>query len=204
MRHLLLSTLMLSAFIPAAAMAEPASKANPWMIRGRIIDVKPQEDSSVNIGGDVDVDFAVVPEVDFSYFLTDHIAAELILATSKHEMEYNGATDLGSAWALPPTVTLQYHFTPDQAFSPYVGAGVNYTYFYGEDTASGFTDLEVDGGLGYAFQAGADYWLNDNWGVNVDVKKVFLNVDAKLNGGAIRADVDLDPWIIGAGVSYRF
>ena len=105
---------------------------------------------------------------------------------------------------MPPTVTLQYHFTPQNTFSPYVGAGVNYSYFYGEETGTGFTDLEVEGGFGVALQAGTDIWLNENWGLNLDVKKIFLNIDGKLNDGAIRADIDLDPWIVGAGVSYRF
>ncbi|MBP7763462.1 MAG: OmpW family protein, partial [Alphaproteobacteria bacterium] len=38
----------------------------------------------------------------------------------------------------------------------------------------------------------------------LDVKKLWLDVDASLNNGAIQADVDMDPWIVGAGVSYRF
>lgn len=181
----------------------------PWskerfQIRVRAIDVIPDVDSSVNIGGEVDADYAITPEVDFTYFFTPHIAAELIAATSRHDVEYTGDVDLGKAWVLPPTVMLQYHFTPDNAFSPYVGAGVNYSVFYGEDTASGFTDLNVDNGVGYGLQAGADYWINENWGVNLDVKKLWLNVDATLNNGAIQADIDMDPWIVGAGVSYRF
>lgn len=181
----------------------------PWakerfQIRARIIDVDPVVDSSVNIGGTVDADNAFTPEVDFTYFFTNNIAAELIAATSKHDVSYNGSTDLGEAWVLPPTLTLQYHFTPDSKFSPYVGAGLNYSIFYSEDAATGFNNLKVGNGVGYALQAGADYWINDNWGVNLDVKKIFLNVDAKLNDGAIRADIDMDPWVFGAGVSYRF
>ena len=128
----------------------------------------------------------------------------MIAATSKHDLNYTGDVSLGDAWVLPPTLMLQYHFTPDNQFSPYVGAGLNYSIFYAEDAASGFTDLEVDNGVGYGLQAGADFWVNDHWGVNLDVKKLWLNVDAKLNNGAIRADVDMDPWIVGAGVSYRF
>ncbi len=194
------------------AMAQPATAQDQnsiwakenWQIRVRAIDVIPDVDSSVNIGGEVDADNAVVPELDISYFFTDHIAAELILATSKHDMDYTGNIDLGDAMILPPTLTLQYHFTPDQAFSPYVGAGINYSMFYNEDAAAGFTDLEVDNGVGLALQAGFDYWLDEHWGLNADVKKIFLNVDATLNNGTIRADVDLDPWVVGAGVSYRF
>jgi len=26
----------------------------------------------------------------------------------------------------------------------------------------------------------------------------------KINGGAINADVDLDPWVFGVGIGYRF
>ncbi len=89
-------------------------------------------------------------------------------------------------------------------FSPYVGAGINYSYFYGEESGAGFTDLDVEGGVGVALQVGSDIWINENWGLNFDVKKLFLNVDGTLNNGGVRADIDLDPWIVGAGVSFRF
>ncbi|MCC7305119.1 MAG: OmpW family protein [Alphaproteobacteria bacterium] len=201
-----LSLLLLPVFaFPASArdLGETWSKER-FQIRVRAIDVQPDVESSVNIGGEVDADYAIVPEVDFTYYFTPSIAAELIAATSKHDIDYNSNTDLGSAWVLPPTLTLQYHFMPDSAFSPYVGAGVNYSIFYGEDTATGFTSLEVDNGWGPALQVGADYWLNDHWGLNLDLKKIWLNVDAELNSGGIQADIDMDPWVIGAGVSYRF
>ncbi len=140
-----LGLLMLTQPASAQDQSNIWAKEN-WQIRVRAIDVIPDVDSSVNIGGEVDADNAVVPELDISYFFTDHIAAELILATSKHDMDYTGNVDLGDAMILPPTLTLQYHFTPDQAFSPYVGAGVNYSMFYNEDAAAGFTDLNVDNG----------------------------------------------------------
>lgn len=206
------SAALLSAALGLVLSVQPAeakdgnsfwAKEN-WQFRLRAIDVAPDEDSTVNIGGEASADDAIVPEFDITYFFTDNIAAELILATSPHELDYNSTTPLGDVWALPPTVTLQYHFTPDSMFSPYLGAGVNYSWFYGEDTAPGFTNLEVDGGFGWALQAGADLWINKNWGLNLDVKKIFLNVDAELNDGAVRADVDLDPWVVGAGVSYKF
>lgn len=185
-------------------IASNAFAKERFMVRARAIYVAPDESSNLNIGGDLHVSKSVTPEVDLSYFFTDHIAAELIAATSKHHLEYNGATNIGDAWILPPTITLQYHFTPNKAFSPYIGAGVNYSFFYGESSANGFTDLDVHNGLGYAFQAGFDYWLDDHWGVNFDIKKLMLNVNASANNGVIQADVDLDPWIMGAGVSYRF
>lgn len=176
-----------------------------FQIRARGRFVAPDDSSRVTpIGGNTDVSTEFVPEVDITYFFTNNIAAELIAATAEHEIDHNVAGDLGTAWILPPTLTLQYHFTPDQKLSPYVGAGLNYSMFYGEDEAAAFTDLDVDGGIGYALQAGVDYWIDDNWGLNLDVKKIYLEIDGELNNGAVRADIDLDPWIVGAGVSYRF
>ncbi len=163
---------------------------------------------NTSIGGETEADDAFVPELDITYFFTKNIAAELILATSKHELSASdtsaGNLDLGETWILPPVLTLQYHFTPDSKFSPYVGAGINYTFTYGEDNGADTDKTEAGNGFGWALQAGADYWLDDHWGLNLDVKKVWVDVDATLNDGAVTGNVELDPWIIGTGVSYRF
>lgn len=211
----LLGTALLAACIAQPAMAgERTVSGTDWLakerfqVRARAVGVVPDERSDVTAGGaplagDIEVSNALVPEIDVTYFFTDHIAAELIAATARHEMDLDD-TNLGKAWILPPTLTAQYHFTPDAAFSPYVGAGVTYALMYSEKTGDGFTDLDVGNGVGPALQVGFDYWLDDHWGVNMDVKKIWMNLDATLNNGNIKADVDLDPWLIGAGVSYRF
>ena len=66
--------------------------------------------------------------------VTDHIGVELIAATSKHTISgVTGTTGsigkLASTWVLPPTLTVQYHPTPEAKLRPYVGAGINYTLF---------------------------------------------------------------------------
>ena len=130
----------------------------------------------------------------------------MIAATAEHTVTAGNNT-LGDTWILPPTLTLQYHFQPEQKFSPYIGAGVNYSLFYGEDGQGVFNNLEVEGGFGFAVQAGFDYWLSENWGLNADIKYVDLNVDVDVNQGATPLsadDVELDPWIVGIGASYRF
>lgn len=177
-----------------------------FQIRARMIDVAADGDGHVeNTALQTDVEHSITPEIDLTYFFTDHIAAELIAATSEHEINADNL-NLGEAWILPPTLTLQYHFQPEEKFSPYIGAGINYSMFYGESDGTGFNDLDVDGGVGYALQAGFDYWLNENWGLNMDVKYIDLNVDVAVNNAPrLHArDVDLDPWIFGVGVSYRF
>lgn len=181
-----------------------------FQLRARVIGVLPDGGGNTTIGGEPDASNAVVPEFDITYFFTKHIAAELILATSPHELTLKnrpgGAADLnlGDTMILPPTLTLQYHFTPDKKFSPYIGAGINYTLPYAEDDGSDTTSLDADGSVGWALQAGTDYWLDEHWGLNFDVKKIWVDVDASLNNDTITANVELNPWVVGAGVAYRF
>lgn len=200
---LVTTALSLSLMMPAAQAAE-----GDWMVRGRLISIVPDESSTISpIGGKADLSNEVVPELDFTYFFTKNIAAELILATSKHDATAKGTAvgtvDVGSVWVLPPTLTLQYHFTDFEGFKPYLGAGVNYTFYYDEDAGSQ-QRLETEDAFGIALQAGVDVPLQGNWGWNFDVKKIYLDADSKWNNGAIVGNIDLDPWIIGTGLSYRF
>ncbi len=195
------------AFFAATQAAFAADSTNTnngkWMVRARALGVIPQEDSSLNIGGHVKVDNSVVPELDVTYFFTDNISAELIAAVTKHNVHTNGGVDAGSAWLLPPTLTLQYHFNQLEAIKPYVGAGINYTHFYNED-AGALNAVKYEDSWGAALQAGVDVPLQNNWYLNADVKKVFINTTAKFAPSGVRADVDLDPWLVGVGVGYRF
>lgn len=195
---------------PAVAAEFKTKEAGDILLRVRGIAVTPDESSSISVvGGDVDASDEYVPEVDVSYFITNNIALELIAATTNHDMKADntllGNVDLGDVGVIPPTLTLQYHFMTDNQFSPYIGAGLNYMFFYNEDAPGGtVTSIDYDNGIGYALQAGFDVAIQGNWSVNADVKKIFFNTDVDINNGAIAADVDLDPWIFGVGVGYRF
>jgi outer membrane protein len=180
--------------------------AGDFLVRGRLIDAIPRDHASVSAGGSVDVSNEIVPEVDFSYFVTDNIAFELIAATTRHSVTWTpSGTSLGKVSLLPPTLTAQYHFMPKEKLSPYVGAGLNYTFFYNEDAPGGaITSVDYKNHIGYALQAGVDYALGGAWSLNLDVKKIFLRTDVSVNSGAVTAKVDLDPWIVGLGVGYRF
>lgn len=215
MKKILLASALISTSLAGFSMPTMARDLTQagWLdkerfqLRGRVVGVFADGDGVVEgtaLG--TDVGDAVTPEVDLTYFFTENIAAELIAGTAQHEVSA-GSLDLGETWILPPTLTLQYHFTPDQKFSPYIGAGINYSLFYGEDDGTGFDDLDVKGGFGYALQAGVDYWFNEHWGVNFDAKYIDLEVDADVTLGGTRLhanNVDLNPWIIGVGVSYKF
>ncbi|MDG1287709.1 MAG: OmpW family outer membrane protein [Rickettsiales bacterium] len=206
------SLLMATTLFTGVAQADSLANADRWakerfMLRGRVIGVVPQEDSSTNIGGHVTADAAIVPELDLTYFFTDHISAELIAAITPHDMGAKntslGNLSLGDVWLLPPTLTAQYHFNPHGEIRPYAGAGLGYIMYF-DETPGAVTNIKYDDGIAYVLQAGVDIPVDEHWAVNLDVKKLFHNVDVTINGGAVTADVDLDPWIIGAGVGYRF
>lgn len=132
-----------------------------------------------------------------------------MLATTWHDVTDEGSVlgnvDLGEVSMIPPVLSLQYHFMPDAQFRPYVGGGVNYTIFYNEDAPGGtVVSIDYENSFGFALQAGIDIGFNENWAINLDLKKVFLSTDVSINGGAITADVDLDPWLFGLGIAYRY
>ncbi len=192
-----------------AAYAQAAKSSHDWIIRSRAVYVKTDGSSKVStLGGHVATSSDQVPELDFTRFFSKNFAAELILATTKHDVQINGSvlgdkTGLGSVNLLPPTLTFQYHPNPEGTFRPYVGAGLNYTFFYGAKTGGAATSMKYQDHLGYALQAGFDYMIDNRFGINFDVKKIFLKTNVQVNN-AYTAQVRLDPWLIGAGVSYRF
>jgi len=206
------AALLLAFAGPAFAQdADPGMTAGTILVRARAIGVLPETTSSTisAIGGHVGATDTFEPELDGSYFFTDNIAVEAIAAVTRHRITAHGTAagdvDVGKVTLLPPTITAQWHFLPHEAFDPYVGAGVNYTWFF--DTSVPHTvvkQVSYDDGFGAALQAGVDYHLTGRWYANLDVKQVFLNTTAKINGGAVRAKVDLDPTMVGAGIGYRF
>ena len=209
----------------------PVEVWNPWMVRVRVLAVDPRNDVNFNQlpGGNASWSSSVIPELDISYFFTPNFAAELILGVTPHRATGTGIVTggaapglnmnglpIGKTWLLPPTLTFQYHFTQFGAFKPYVGAGVNYTIFYNQSAANtlggnpavAITSFHVNNAWAPALQAGFDYMFDKHWGINVDVKKLWLrpSFDAAVNNGAIllTGKANLDPWIWGGGITYKF
>lgn len=213
--------LLLSA---AALLALSATTANAAqgdvLVRLRGIMVAPTEDSSAVLPtfptASVSVDNSIVPEIDFTYFLTNNIGLELIAATSWHDISGEGSLaglgEIADTMVLPPTLTVQYHFMPDAKIRPYVGAGVNYTIFYSEGAkasltnAIGQTSVGLSDSVGWAVQAGVDVDISKRYFLNADIKYIDINTTATLNTGGLinKVDVDLNPIVAGVGIGMRF
>lgn len=188
------------------------ARKGDWIVTGRITDVSSGADDSIftaagaDTGLNVDVGNSTMPTLGFTYFLTDNISVEAILGATQHEIRaQGGATDVAvhETWVLPPVVTLQYRPAPEARVSPYVGAGINYMLFFDGKDQNGFT-VDLEDGFGYALQAGADVALTGPWTLNVDVKKVWFDTEATINGGTLTSDVNLDPLVVSVGIGRKF
>lgn len=193
----------------AAALGLLAS-TNSWADQGdiiarvRAISIRPDVHTSGTLSAlSTSINEATVPEIDFTYMIRDHIGVELILGTSRHKVTSN-AGSLGGLSVLPPTLTLQYHFNPQGRVRPYVGAGVNYSWFYNDKLTYGGEGVQVKhSSFGPALQIGVDVQVSKKIFVNLDLKKLWMRTDPEL-GGASLGTLKIDPWVLGIGVGTTF
>jgi outer membrane protein len=208
MKKLSLALLALAA--AAVAPAVNAQAAGDLVVRARAVylDSANKNDAQLKTSlaglgaGEASINNKWLPEVDFTYFVTPNIAAELILTyPQKQTLTVQGLGDVGTFKHLPPTLTAQYHFSGMGAFKPYLGAGVNYTRLMSVNLGP---DLDLKkNSWGLAVQAGADYAIDKKWSVNVDVKKVQIKTDVYYKGSNV-GTFKVDPTLFGLGVGYKF
>ncbi|MGF6508910.1 OmpW/AlkL family protein [Paraburkholderia sp. 32] len=178
--------------------------AGDVLVRLRAISIEPEVHTSGTLSSlGVGVNNALVPEMDLTYMIRDAIGIELILATSRHHVT-SGLGDLGGVNVLPPTLLLQYHFNHAGMIRPYVGAGVNYTYFYNDGLSAGSEGIQVSrSSFGPAVQAGVDVQITKTVFLNADIKKIWMHTDASLGDSSL-GRLDIDPLVLGIGVGMKF
>jgi len=195
----------------AGAQEVRGLRAGDLMVGLGAVGVLPTNGGQVGvIGGRPEATNSASPLLDVTYFFTTNISANLIAATTRHEVRVRGSAlgnvDLGHVWALPPTLSVQYHPMPQSRFSPYVGLGLNVTWFYGHGggRAAAVNRVRVEPSLGVAPSIGFNYEIAPNWVANLDLKWILMQPDVSVNSGTIRARADLNPFVLGATLRYRF
>lgn len=195
---------LIAAALAVAAMAPVAAQADEgnFLVRARAVGIAPANDGQNVLNAEVTLNKKVIAEVDFTYFITPNLAAELILTyPQKHTVSINGVA-AGSLKHLPPTLTAQYHFLPTGQFRPYVGAGVNYTNITAVNLP---LNLNLDrGSFGFAIQAGVDVQVAPQVFVNFDIKQVNIETKLRTAAGDEAGTVKVNPVLVGVGVGYRF
>ncbi len=223
MRKTLLATTIL-----AAAVATPsafAHQAGDIIVRAGAVTVTTHESTSGvktsglgNLGGKATLNNDTQLGLNFAYMVTDNIGIELLAATPfKHDVHIKntavGSMKLGTIKHLPPTLSAVYYpMNNKSAFQPYVGAGINYTWFFDEDLSNtaksglGANSFKVKNSWGLAAQIGADYMLTDKLMLNGQIRYIDIDTDATLNtvAGRTKVDVDVKPWVYMVGLGYKF
>ena len=204
-RHLL-SPLALAAALALAAPAQ-AQDAGDWTFSLGAHGVMPASDNGRLAGGalEADVGNSWRPTVTAEYWFSRNWGLEVLAALPfEHDIDLNGVR-AGSTKHLPPTVSLQYHFTGHETVTPFVGLGLNYTVFFDEETAGPIagTDLSLDASWGLAAHAGLDFAVGQDKWVRMDARWIDIDTDVSVNGADV-GSVKIDPVVFGAAFVWAF
>ncbi len=212
-----------------AVAATPAWAGNPegrWQVKllgtGVLVDGKittvEKDLIGLPAGTQTDINDNVVPTVAIEYFATPNVSIETICCLTQHHASGAGALPSSAGivdhvMILPATVTLKYHLNAG-GVRPYVGAGPSVFFFIDEKPGAtartlGATRTHLDNRVGVALQAGFDVPVNDSgMGISLDAKKYFMKTKAHFHTAAgaeaLTTEHKLDPWVLSAGISYRF
>ncbi|MDP5215609.1 OmpW family outer membrane protein [Ruegeria sp. 2205SS24-7] len=199
-----LRTAVLTSAVAMAAIAGPAlaQSQGDWTVGVGVGYLDPKSDNGTVAGAELSVDSDTRPIFTAEYFIRDNLGIELLAATPfDHDLSLSGIGKIGSTKHLPPTLSLNYHFPTQSKFTPYVGAGLNYTIFFDESSPLG--DLEIDNSWGISLQAGVDYQITDAGAVRLNVRWFDIDSDVKLDGTKI-GEAEIDPWLVGVSYVHRF
>ncbi|WP_367383051.1 OmpW family protein [Stenotrophomonas cyclobalanopsidis] len=196
----------LAAAVSLAATPAMAQSKGDWTVSAGVHQVAPKSNNGSLAGGTlkVDVDSDIKPTITGEYFIADNLGIEVLAALPfKHDISINGLGRVGSTKHLPPVVSLQYHFNSAGKVSPFLGAGLNYTTFFSEDTTGALAGsrLKLDDSWGLAAHAGVDFAIGEKGALRVDLRWIDIDSKVKLNGEKI-GTVNIDP--LAYGVSYVF
>ena len=198
----------LAVALGGAALPALAQSKGDWTLGVGVHAVDPKSGNGRLVDGSLPthVDSDVKPTLTFEYFVRDNLGVEVIAAWPfEHDISIDGLGTVGSTKQLPPTVSLQYHFNSRGKVSPFLGAGVNYTAFFSEDTRGALAGarLKLDDSWGLAAHAGIDFALNERSAVRVDARWIDIDTDVTLDGAGV-GTVNIDPIVYGAAYVMKF
>jgi outer membrane protein len=207
--------LMLAGMVALSTTPALALEQGDWLVRIGGSYVSPDDSSGmvtgIGAGSGVSVDSAASLSFTIGKMITPNMAVEVLGAWPfKHDISGSGTIaslgEIAETKHLPPVVSLQYHFMPTASVRPYVGLGVNYTYFFDEETTGAIagTPIDIDDSFGPAAQIGVDVDLNKDWFVSADVRYIGIETTATLGNGLGTVDVDINPLVYTVAVGTRF
>ncbi|MCE3026909.1 OmpW family protein [Salinicola sp. DM10] len=180
-----------------------------WLLRGLVLGSHASQVHSTisTIGGEVEIASRVQPGADLSYFLSERWALQFTGGISRTHYRVRdsliGDFDVGRVDSYSGALSLQYHFTPWGALTPYLGAGLYHARERRVEPATGIPDFSVEPVTGPLLVAGADYHVSGDWFVSASLH--YLKVPTyRFEGEGFSSELRANIWTLGAGLGYRF
>jgi len=200
-----LLSVLIAATLAVGAVSNARATDDTWVLRFGAHVVNPQSDNGQLAGMKASINSDTKPTVSVEYLLTPSWGLDLLAAVPfKHDIRLDGVT-AASTKQLPPTLGVNYHFMPDATVSPFIGAGINYTYFFttkGQGPLQG-THVKIDNSWGAAAHAGIDVQLSPKWLLTADLRWISISGDVHVNGAKV-GTAKVDPLVYGLSFGYRF
>jgi outer membrane protein len=243
---------LMSCAISGGAMAQSAgslitSVGGAWLDFGGSSSTPLQSSSALGTftspgtGGQIHNTFTA--ELALTYFITDNIALDLAsgippklnlyaqgtaapFGSGGPTLDFGSLKPLATTRAWPPILFVKYYFFSAQTqLRPFVGVGVNYTWYSHTNLNSNFSAAlqQVAGPGGHAeaslspswnpaFNFGVSYNIDKNWYATASATYLSLKTTATVsavaaNGQTVltnKTRITADPWIVFVGVGYRF
>lgn len=188
----LLSAAIIAGSTFVASQAALAYEAGDVLIRGGIAKVNPEGDAE----GMLSNENGFVGSL--GYMVHDKLAVSLG-GGEEFEHDFNSGAYSGDFERQPFDLMVQYYPLGglDSRIQPYAGVGANYTRFSSESNG-----LSIDNTWSAKGELGVDLLVTDYLSLNGFASYTDLDADYSLNGASAEADVD--PVIVGGGVTFRF
>lgn len=201
----------------ATLLASPAAMAQDWTFKIGALryDTHSKTDGIRGIGVPPGAD-AVVGDATTVVFTLErrfgeNLGAELALgvppttkARGAGSVAFLGDNVL-SAKNFGPTFLVNYHFgTKNSTLRPYLGLGVNYTWF--KDVKSKLApDVYMTDSWGLAAHAGIDWALSKRMGLYASIARVDVRTELMAVGNSVlTTSIDFRPWTYSAGLRVSF
>lgn len=191
------------------ALSTVGLQQGDWLIRLKATGIIPINKSSETtpLGGQLETSSQLLPTLDVSYFLTNHWSIEALVGviSNDYRLEDSLLGDFKVSHTKSGTASLvaQYHFRPDAALNPYLGAGVNHTWPISVKTATNVPDINMQSLTSPLLEAGLDYRLSKHWFASANIRYVSIPTQ-HFSGDGFSAKSDTDVITPGAGMGLRF
>ena len=202
---------------PAAVRAQDATPQSGEMyVRGGIAGVLFEPGAKFAVAGrrlpdaSLTASDNVTVAAELGYYLRSDVSLSLTIGVPPNTA-VNGTGvlapigRLGSVRYGTVAALVDYHFNYFGKLQPWVGVGPAIFTIFGI-TSDAIQNLKVRDQWGAAVQAGADYMINQNWGIYTSVSQMLAHTNASgsFAGLPVTSKVDLNPLIIQGGLTFRF